>query len=247
MNWTDRLVPAGGLNSNLKDMLLWVGFHANQGQIHEKQMISKKNMDRLTQAMIFDGDFYGHESYYALGWGRMEYSPYPIISHDGATLGTYNFAAFIPEEKLGIVILSNLRLPQFAFALGLHFFDSYFHKPQQDWIQKLVPQIQEEPNTKLSNPYPSLPLSSYEGGYENSVYGKISVTKKGTDLELTMGKNHLKFILKHWNKDIFTFEWPIVDESPSKVIFIPDEMGKISKVRMEYFAKEGSGDFEKSQ
>ncbi len=59
-------------------------------------------------------------------------------------------------------------------------------------------------------------------------------------------KNNLKLILKHWDRDIFILEWPIVDDSQSKVIFIPDESGKISKMRIEYFAREGSGDFEKS-
>lgn len=245
-DWTDPLAPAGGLNSNLKDMIKWVILNANQGQINGKEIISKKNMQFLTRSMIFDEEFYGHENYYALGWGRMENSPYPIISHDGATLGTYNFIAFIPEEKLGIVILSNLRLPQLAFALGLQFFDSYYEKPPQDWIQKLVPKVQVEPSLQLSNPYPSLPLSNYEGVYANPVYGNVSVKKKDADLEITIGKNNLTLRLKHWDRDIFILEWPVVDDSDSKVIFIPDEKGIISTMRMEYFAREGSGDFIKS-
>lgn len=245
-DWTDRLRPAGGINSNINDMIKWIGLHANQGLFDGKQFISIKNMQRLTRAMIFVENTDGYDDYNALGWARREYSPSPIFWHNGSTFGAYAFAAFAPQEKLGIVILSNLRGLELASALGFQFIDSYFDKTNQNWIQKLVPETQEKPNIKLSNPYPSLLLTDYEGVYGNPIYGKVIVARKDTDLELTIGKNKLKLILKHWDRDIFALEWPIVDDSQSKVIFIPDEKGKISKMKIEYFSKEGSGDFEKS-
>lgn len=228
-------------------MLKWISLHTNQGVFRGQQIISKENMKRITRAMIFvDEESNGDQNYYGLGWGRTEYSPYPIIAHDGATFGAYAFAAFIPEEKLGIVILSNLRAPQIP-ALAGQFFDQYFDKPDQNRIQRIDQMEEKQSHPKISNPYPAMALSNYEGIYINPVYGKILVRKKNKDLELQIGQKNLSLTLTHWDRDIFILKWPIVDETESKIIFIPDDTEKISKVKIEYFVREGSGDFEKTQ
>ena len=134
-----------------------------------------------------------------------------------------------------------------ASALGFQFIDNYFDKPNQNWVQKMLNETNKAGglNYKISNPYPSMPFSNYEGVYNNPIYGKVIVTKKNETLEISIGKNNLKLSLTHWDRDIFTLKWPIVDDTQSKVIFIQDYKGKISKMRMEYFANEGSGDFER--
>ena len=204
-------------------------------------------MQQLTRAMIFVENVEGNEEYNAVGWARREYSPYPFFWHNGSTFGAHAFIAFVPEEKLGIVILSNLRGPPLASALGFQFIDNYFDKPNQNWVQKMLNETSEAGtlNFKISNPSPSMPLSNYEGVYNNPIYGKVIVTKKNENLEIRIGKNNLELFLTHWDRDIFTLEWPIADDTQSKVIFIQDYEGKISKMRMEYFANEGSGDFER--
>lgn len=52
-DWIDRLKPAGGINSNLNDLIKWVSLYAHQGLFDGKQFISIKNMQQLTRAMIF--------------------------------------------------------------------------------------------------------------------------------------------------------------------------------------------------
>lgn len=172
-------------------------------------------MQQLTRAMIFTGNEEGSEEYNAVGWARREYSPYPFFWHNGSTFGAHAFIAFVPEEKIGIVILSNLRGPRLASALGFQFIDNYFGKPDQNRIHKMLDEAKESEGLieKISNPYPPMPLSNYEGVYHNPVYGNVIVTKKNESLEIRLGKNNLNLSLTQWDRDILTLEWPIADDS----------------------------------
>jgi len=203
----------------------------------------------MTRAMVFVGEMEaGRELYYALGWVRMEDSPYPLIWHDGSTLGVYNFAAFIPEEKLGIVILTNGRNTQLALGLGFQFFDMYFKKPDRDWSRKLLEQSKkaaEKPELAAPNPTPALPLPTYTGEYENPIYGTATVREENGNLQLLLGKNREALSLKHWDRDIFTFSWHPIEEDEIKVFFNQGEDGKIASMEVSLIEKEGAGIFKR--
>lgn len=249
INWNYILGPAGGINSNVKDMSNWLILQANQGKFQGKQIISTKNMNTMTRAMIYIGEAQEtYPLYYALGWIRMDYSPYPIIWHNGSTLGVYNFLGFIPQEKLGIVILSNGRNTQLAAALALQFFDMYFEKADQNWSQKLLAKAKEQSKPKpdsIDDSLPPMPLTNYTGMYHNLIYGDANVREENGSLVLVIGKNKTALNLKHWDRDIFTLTWLPFEVEPLKVFFSLDEHGKVAKMQIDLLTKEGSGDFEK--
>jgi len=247
-NWNYILGPAGGINSNVADLSKWLILQANLGKFKNKQLITENNMKQMTRPMVFVGDGHGSAMYYALGWVRTDYSPYPIIWHNGSTLGAFNVAAFIPEEKMGIVVLSNVRNTNLALALVLQFFDLYFGKPYQDWSQQLLAEQKNQvstPQQRPSTPYSPLTLAKYAGTYQNPIYGDAIVEEKDQQLAILIGKNHLRLHMKPWDRDIFSLIWPIAQDSESRVIFIPDEKGNITTMRIEIFTKEGAGDFKK--
>lgn len=246
-NWNYVYGPAGGINSNVKDMAQWILFQANQGKFQDQQLISVASMQRMRRPMIFAANVNGHDMNYALGWIHMSYSPYPIILHDGSTLGVYNVAAFIPEEKLGIVILTNVRNTKLALGLAFDFFDKYFGKTETHWSQQLLAKAKEAPKKaeEITNPLPPQPLSNYVGVYSNPVYGDFKIIEENNELSLVMRDNLPHLSMKPWDRDIFMMKWAPVEEEPIKVSFIMGENGKISKMRIDLFSKEGVGDFEK--
>jgi CubicO group peptidase (beta-lactamase class C family) len=246
-NWNYVLGAAGGINSNIEDMTHWMLLQANQGQFKGKQLISNENMRRMRRPMIYAAELQDRAMYYALGWVHMAFSPHPIIWHDGGTLGVYNLAAFMPEEKLGIIILSNLRNAPLSLALALQFFDLYFDKPNQDWSQFLLKKSKDEQTIIATpvNPHPPLSLSQYAGTYYNPAFGKTEVKIEEDHLVLILGKNQQSFVLTHWDRDIFTLQWPVAGEDPSRILFLPDESGKIAKMEIEMLVKEGNGTFDK--
>lgn len=248
-DWNYILDAAGGLNSTAQDLCKWLIFQINQGMYEGQQVISKENMQRTTRSMIYASHINDHPMYYALGWVNLSYSPYPIIWHDGSTLGVYNVAAFIPEEKIGIVILTNVRNTNLAFALALQFFDSYFGKLNRDWSQIMLAKSREratgEKESPLTNVTPPKSLSAYAGTYTNPIYPEVIVRENGGSLELTIGKSKRTFLMKPWNGDVFNMKWICGEESPTKVIFSQGADGKINHMQIELLAKEGCGDFEK--
>lgn len=247
-NWNYTLGPAGGINSNIKDMIKWMILQANQGKFKDKQLISADNMSRMTRPYVYVGKPMGKNMYYGLGWVHTEYSPYPFIWHDGGTLGVYNVAAFIPEERIGIIILGNVRNTQLSLALAFKFFDLYFNKPDTNWSQILYDESKkhaDQPLKKPMNPTPAMPYSSYAGVYHNAIYGDVTVKEIPEGLSLEIGKKAVTLTMKHWDRDIFFLNWPLIEENGSKVIFISNDSGKIGKMDIEMFLKEGSGSFEK--
>lgn len=245
--WNYTLGAAGGINSTVSDLCQWLIFQANSGLYQEKQIIPVPHMERMTRPMIYVGKVQENPIYYCLGWSRMDYVPAPIIWHDGSTLGVYNVCAFSPQERLGIVILTNVRNTKLAAALALQFFDMYYKKPDKNWSQFFLERVEQSKTetAKPRNPYPAMPLFNYTGKYYNPIYGDVEVKEENSSLVLYIGKNKQNLYMKPWDVDMFTLKWPLVEDNDSKVIFIPNDEGQITKMKVELFSKEGSGDFEK--
>jgi CubicO group peptidase (beta-lactamase class C family) len=235
---------AGGINSTVLDMSEWIMMQADSGEFQGKRIISKENLSRTHLAHIYAGNVNGIESYYCLGWGLQEYSPHPIIRHDGGTLGASNNMAIIPEERLGIVILCNTRESILSAALILKFFDLYYKKPKVDWTKKLLDDQKKlqalavAKKAPIANPLPALPLNAYTGTYTNPVYGDLLITVRGNDLIGQIGPRKTEWIFKHYNRDAFSFWWPPFEEGTRKVLFYMDAQNKPSQVFIEALSGE---------
>jgi hypothetical protein len=187
-----------------------------------------------------------------LGWVYSEYSPYPFIWHTGGTSGAGTIMAFIPQEKIGIVVLTNEVGTNLHVALVLQFFDMYFKKPNQDWSQKLLDnnlKQEKEFGEKLpvvANPQPALPLEMYAGTYHDLVYGDAQVVVDGDHLVVILGPNKVRGILKHLDRDVFTLILPVIDENgQNQVAFRISDKGVPDTMLFEKFAKSGYGIFKK--
>lgn len=252
-NWNYVLGAAGGINSNVKDMVKWLKLQVHKGAVNGKQLISAKNVKQMHRPFIYVKDLANLDTFYALGWLSSQYSPYPIIWHNGATLGVYDVAAIIPKEKLGIIVLSNVRDSLLAQALTFQFFDFYFGKEGTDWSKTLLTfledqELKEKKAEVQPKPFPPMPLENYVGTYHNSIYGTIKVERgEGETLVIPIGTQGTKWTLTPWQRDIFTLTWPQVNETESKVFFYSDGNSPVTKMNIEIISKEGSGIFEKQQ
>ncbi|MCB1149773.1 MAG: serine hydrolase, partial [Chlamydiia bacterium] len=95
--WNYTYGAAGGINSSVHDMAKWTLFQANLGTFNGKRLISEENMRMMHRPFIFAGERNNLSVYYALGWLHVENSPYPIICHDGATMGVFKALGVIPQ------------------------------------------------------------------------------------------------------------------------------------------------------
>lgn len=96
--------PAGALNSNAREMIRWVRLMVNRGKIGGKELVSEKNFAELVkpQIPIAPGMSYG------LGWFIGDWKGKKTVYHGGNIDGFHSMVAFIPEENIGFVLLSNV-------------------------------------------------------------------------------------------------------------------------------------------
>jgi len=96
--------PAGAINSSARDMAQWVRLMLNNGVINGKRLVSEKGIDELTRKQI---NIAGPLDY-GLGWFLRQWNGHKVVEHGGNIDGFNAQVAFMPDQKLGFVLLTNV-------------------------------------------------------------------------------------------------------------------------------------------
>lgn len=151
-----------------------------------------------------------------------------------------------PEQKLGVIVLTNQEVGAAFNALTLQVLDAYLGAPATDWtaayaaaVAKADAKADEDWSkhqaARDASSKPSLPLAAYAGTYRDPWYGEVAIVQRGKQLELRFSKTaQLVGTLQHWQHDTFIVRWR--DRSLNADAFVnfaltPD--GKVREVRME--------------
>jgi CubicO group peptidase (beta-lactamase class C family) len=102
--------PAGGINSTIRDMALWMQFLLCDGIYDNKDLIGKEELHETWTKQIAGAEVGGlmPDADYGLGWFLREWNGYKVVEHAGNALGYSANIAMIPELGVGYVMLSNL-------------------------------------------------------------------------------------------------------------------------------------------
>ncbi len=212
--------PAGGLSTNVDDLAKWVRMQLAGGMFDGEQVIDSAALaeTHIPQIMRGKSPVTGRPSFYALGWGS-EVNPDGRIvwRHNGAfSHGARTDALLIPEEQLGIVVLTNAFPTGAPDALSDSFYDFVFHgEPTRDWFaiynagfQALFDAFAGDP-TRFATPpdpiSPPLPDSAYIGTYHNDYLGEVRVEAADGGLQVVIGPVEQVWPLTHWDRDVFTY------------------------------------------
>jgi CubicO group peptidase (beta-lactamase class C family) len=98
------IAPAGAINSNARDMAQWVRLMLGGGVFEGKRLISEKSFRELTTRQI---KIAGNIDY-GLGWGLTEWNGHRVVEHSGGIDGFNSLVALMPDQKLGVVMLTNV-------------------------------------------------------------------------------------------------------------------------------------------
>ncbi len=123
---------------------------------------------------------------YALGWGLRDYHGRKLVGHTGGVGGFVSRVMLVPEENLGVVVLTNAEQDGAFDSILYHVLDHYFHLPPTDWIAafKSVKDTEEKEAAetmkkavaaRAADSKPSLPLEKYAGVYNDAWYGPITI------------------------------------------------------------------------
>ena len=108
----ENMGPAGSISSSVNDMSKWVMTLLNSGKLNDKEVIPLEAIEqtRLPHSILGNGGHMfnkAHFALYGLGWFLEEYSGRKIVAHTGGVNGFVTSVALVPEEKLGIIVLTN--------------------------------------------------------------------------------------------------------------------------------------------
>jgi CubicO group peptidase (beta-lactamase class C family) len=247
----DNAGPAGSINSNVIDMAQWVRLQLGQGTYAGKALISKRMTDEMhtPQTVIrLDGAARAtnpdtHLSAYGLGWFLEDYAGKLVVHHGGNIDGFTALVGMLPEEKLGVVILTNMNGTALPQALMHRIFDIQLKRPAKDWslitrkrLDSLQAQARQQVATRapahVMGTKPSLALSAYAGTYADSLYGTLTIAETNGKLMLTFGPTW-RGELEHWHYDTFRvrFDTPVLP--PVMVQFALDPQAKVSQVSLD--------------
>jgi hypothetical protein len=245
--------PAGGINSNASDLARWIQLQLGHGTYNGKKLFSDQASNEMWSPQMVipigmpsptDAQPIPHFRAYGLGWGISDYRDRKIIRHFGETDGMSSVVALIPEENLGVAILTNMHVASMHNALVFRIADLFLGPPMEDWNLKfLEAQKQadaqsiskrkklEDARTKGTGP--SLPLQSYVGTYENAIYGVATIEEKGGHLVVRLGTTHSAIAdLEHWHFDTFEAKWQDPVFEKGFVIFYLNGQGGVDRMSL---------------
>jgi CubicO group peptidase (beta-lactamase class C family) len=226
----DNAGPAGSINSSVADMSKWVLLQLNHGKIPgtETRIFSENASHEMwSQQMVvpvrpapaelknLQANFAG----YGLGWGLRDYKGRKLVSHSGGVAGYVTRVMLVPEENLGVVILTNAEEASAFEAVLYHILDSYFGGPTEDYIAgfKAVDDKQQKDadetmkkaaEARAVDSKPPLPLEKYVGDYADPWYGKVTIHQQGGGLVLNFERTEKGLAdLQPWQYDTFKAHW----------------------------------------
>ena len=106
----DAAAPAGAINSSARDMAQWLRFMLSGGVVNGKRLVSEKNFNEAVTKQI---NIAGSVDY-GFGWFLRQWNKHKVVEHGGNIDGFNSQVAFMPDQKLGFALLTNVT----ASAIG---------------------------------------------------------------------------------------------------------------------------------
>jgi CubicO group peptidase (beta-lactamase class C family) len=224
VNW-NTMGPAGGIISSSTDMAKWLLMNLNNGlwksdtllnpatqqwlwTPHNNFVVTEKSKKAMP-GTLFRG--------YGLGWNINDYFGNRVISHGGGYDGMYSQVVLVPEQQLGIVILTNT-MKSIANPLKNYIINAFINKDTRDWSAEFLVKSREpgeaekliktQREAHVLDTKPTFELSSYTGEYHSDWLGPLHITMKDDELLLTFDHApELSAHLSHWHYDTWEIKW----------------------------------------
>ncbi len=174
-DWSETANPAGGIMSNVNDMLTWAQFLMNDAVTKNgTRLLSETQFHELWQLQTplkvrkndtYNSNFRG----YGLGWFLTDVKGgHKQVYHTGGLLGTVTQFTMIPDLDLAIIVLTN-QMNGGAFNTVTNTIkDAYLGYNDRNWLNKLGTN-----NTKYLK---------YNDSLKTAIYSKVELAKKDLSL-----------------------------------------------------------------
>ncbi len=252
----DNIGPAGSINSNAIDMAQWLRMNLGGGMYEKKRVLSPasvKEMQTPQTVIRIEGNnerLYpdAHFLNYGLGWFLSDFRGRKLVEHGGAIDGMRSAVGMLPEEKLGVVVLTNRHGSVLPHVLMYRIFDAYLGVAKRDWSAEILKKFKvledqakaaekKTEDERVKGTSPSLAIEKYAGTYQNEMYGEAKFAVQDGKLTSEFGPN-FSGALEHWHYNTFRVVWRDPMEGKGFVNFKLNAKGQPDTV-----AIDGLGEF----
>ena len=226
----DNAAPAGAINSSVFEMANWLQLQLNRGAFPggAGRLFSEAQSKEMwtAQTILPNREFPGSLAHlnssfaaYGLGWGLREYHGRQLVEHTGGVAGFVSRVMLVPEQNLGVVILTNAESGGAFDALLYHVLDHYLGAPKTDWVAAFKSAedqrsaqnasfMKEQDAQRESGAKPVLALEKYAGVYQDAWYGSATVHQENGGLVFTLDHTPAAVgDLQYWQYDTFKAHW----------------------------------------
>jgi CubicO group peptidase (beta-lactamase class C family) len=249
---TDPIAPTGGAHASPSDMARYLLLHMNGGTFEGREIITKADsramqipqmaMERAMSLGPAEFAELGDEAY-GMGLLVTSYRGRKLVHHPGNWDGYSLELSFLPNDSVGVVVLTNMYSTTLRDFLPWLIYDRLLGLSPIDWNGRFLDRArrmreaqvaarEKEDASRVPNTAPSHPIDSYLGTYRHPAYGDMVVTRDGPGLRLKFGA--YEFPLQHYHYDVFRFTPPIGNPVHNRfrwrVTFHTDPEGRIGSL-----------------
>jgi CubicO group peptidase (beta-lactamase class C family) len=252
----DAAAAAAGLNSSVREIAAWLRLQLGRGTFEGKKIFSRERSAEMWSAVTplgvapFPAENAPTRLFSAvgMGWFLNDYRGRKMVSHTGGLDGMLSQTAMLPEENLGLVVLTNSEAGAYSPIVN-KILDVFLEAaPKRDWSTERLERIKQnktreaEEDKKLiaarvPNTKPSLALADYAATYSGEMYGDATVTTENGKLVLRLiPAPNFVADLEHWYYDTFLIKWrPTVAYNFPRgfVSFTIDKTGRANELKID--------------
>ena len=215
----DNIGPAGSIYSSVAEMANYLRFQIGRGTYNGNKLVSAMFLDQTWTPQINvggSGDSLTHFTSYGMGWVLLDYRGRKIAWHNGGIDGFLSEMWVVPEEKLGVMVLTNGSPHALGQPLVMSIIDRFLGAPEKDRSAEALKQYQQQltalegerkriESQRVMGTQPSLPLERYQGTYVDPMYGDFTVWLEGG--RLLARYQGFQGPLEHWHFNTFRVSW----------------------------------------
>ena len=232
--------PAGSINSCADDMVQWVKMLSNKGMVDDTQLMLEATVENLITPHMFLSIKNSNEelSYYnyGLGWFIQTYRGHPYVNHGGNIDGFTALVSLLPDDNIGIVILTNQNNSSYTSIATYYIIDQLLDLEPVDWHERNLSNRQQFSELeevsgdleRVEGTKPSHELEDYTGTYENPGYGTVQIGQDGKNLYMVY--HSFASPMEHWHYNVFKPTEGVPAQSNILFEFHSNLQGNINKV-----------------
>ncbi len=249
---TDAIAPTGGVHASVDDLTRYLIMQMQGGTFEGRDLIARADARAMQSPQMamqqpmttLAGEFpeLGDEAY-GMGLLVTNYRGHKLVHHPGNWDGYSLELSFLPNDSLGVVVLTNMYSTILRDFLPWLIYDRLLGLPPANWNARFLDrrgrmramtqnQRAAEVASRVPNTTPSHPLDAYVGRYSHPAYGDMVVSRDGDGLRLKFGA--YEFPLPHFHYDVFRFAPaagnPVHNRFRWRVTFNTDGDGSIGSI-----------------